>query len=51
MSSKLVKRIERLEEELKRERASRMTWEVVWIEEPGAVGKAPGYGNDSSRIA
>jgi hypothetical protein len=35
MRSGLLKRIERLEEELARERASRTTWKLVWIDEAG----------------
>jgi hypothetical protein len=40
MSSGLVKRVERLEEELARERASRTKWNLVWIEEKGKGGEA-----------
>jgi hypothetical protein len=40
MSSDLARRLERLEEELARERASRRTWNLVWIEEPGEGGQA-----------
>jgi hypothetical protein len=38
MSSDLVRRLEILEEELARERASKRKWNIVYIEEPGEGG-------------
>jgi hypothetical protein len=42
MSSSLEKRLEILEEELARERASRRKWRVVYLEEPGEGGGTVG---------
>jgi hypothetical protein len=39
MSPSLEKRLEMLEEELARERASKRKWNIVYLEEPGERGR------------
>jgi hypothetical protein len=46
MSSELLKRIERLEEELARERASKRVWNVGWIDPETGVWES--FGSDRS---